>query len=437
MTPSRRQFLGASGAGVAAGLAGCANVVLPPNGYSRSQAGFDPEELPYDQTYPDNEKITMFRRGLRRLGYYPEATVPDSVEINWARPMNYVGHTAAKASPRPVPGTDSVLIPADTGRVHSLTRDGRQQWTVQTGATSLGIHGTPTVVDDVAYIGAYDGALYAFNVHTGERVWKTSRLTLNGSIAIGSSPAYWDGVLYVVTEYKNPNAGTMWAIDAETGDPLWSDDRLWGMPHPSTAIDPVRERMISGSNDGDVYAWEFPSLDFAWEFQTDGEIKGTPPVYEGSVYVGSWDNNFYSLDVADGTEEWRFETDGIVMSNPGIDPESNTVFVGSGDGHVYALDTDTGEKKWERYVEGTVLGSLTVTADALLVGSYAQQLFALEKDTGEVRWRVHNRGHVTSEPVPIGDRIFYAERATFRNYWNDDEETELLAPGHAYCLVAE
>lgn len=441
MTPgpdsSRRRALAALGAGVAAGLGGCANVVIPPSGYNRTQAGFDPIELPYDQTYPDDDGVTMFRHGLRRLGYYPEATVPDAVEVNWSRPLNYIGHTAAKASPRPVPGTDTVLFPADTGRIHAHTRDGRHRWTVQTGATSLGIHGTPTVVDGVAYIGGYDGDLYAFDADTGEQVWRTSRFEFGGAIAIGSSPAYWDGVLYVVVEYKNPNAGTMWAVDAENGEPLWSDDRLWGMPHPSTAIDPVDERMFTGSNDGVFYAWEFPSLDFAWEFETGGEIKGTPPVYEDSVFVGSWDNNFYSLAVSDGAEQWRFETDGIVMSNPGVDPESDTVYVGSGDQYVYALDTETGEKQWEKYVGGTVLGSLTVTADAVLVGSYAKTLFALEKDTGEVRWSVRKRGHATSEPVPIGDRIFYAERADLRNYWDDENPTELLAPGHGYCLISE
>jgi outer membrane protein assembly factor BamB len=435
-TRSRRGVLAALGAG-AAGLSGCANLVLPPSGYNKSQEGFDPDALPYDETYPDDPAITMFRRGLRRLGYYPEATVPDAVTVNWAHPLNYIGHTAAKASPRPVPGSDTVIFPADTGRIHARSRTGKHRYTIQTGATSLGIHGTATVVDGVAYIGGYDGDLYAFDAETGERVWRTDRMEFDGAIAIGSSPAYWDGVLYVVVEYKNPDAGTMWAVDAQSGDPLWKDDRLWGMPHPSTAIDPTRERMITGSNDGVVYAWEFPSLDFSWEFQTGGEVKGTMPVYEGGVFVGSWDNNVYRLSVDDGSEQWRFETGDIVMSNPGIDPDTGTLFVGSADGYVYALDAATGEKRWERYVNGTVLGSVTVTADAILVGSYDTHLYALEKDTGEVRWRVQNRGHVTSEPVPVGDRIFYAERANLRNYWDEDEETELLAPGHGYCLVPE
>jgi len=39
--------------------------------------------------------------------------------------------------------------------------------------------------------------------------------------------------------------------------------------------------------------------------------------------------------------------------------------------------------------------------------------------------------------MPVDGRIYYAERAVFSNYYDDDEETVLEEPGHAYCLVAD
>ncbi|QLD89061.1 PQQ-like beta-propeller repeat protein [Natronomonas salina] len=432
---TRRRLLASLGATATVGLAGCTSVF---DDYERSQSDFDPPMLSYDETYPDDDGVTMFRRGTRRLGYYPDAVVPEAVEVEWSMPINEVGHTAAKASPRPTPDGGTILIPADTGKVHAVRPDGEQLWTAETGATNLGIHGTPLIVDGVAYIGGYDGSLYAFDVETGERVWKTSNWRLHGAIAIGSSPVYWDGVIYVVAEYNYPfqePSGTMWALDAETGEPLWHDDRLWGMPHPSLAIDPATERIITGSNDGVCYCWEFPSLEFAWEFQTDGEIKGTIPTYEGGAFVGSWDGYFRRLDLEDGTEEWRFETGRTIMSNPGIDPDAGVVYMGSDDRHVYALDAESGEELWSRNVGGKVLGSLTVTADAVLVGSYDTHLYALEKETGAVRWRVENVGHVTSEPVPHEGRIFYAERGDISGYRSDDPEV-VNERGRVYGLRA-
>ncbi|MFC7230752.1 PQQ-binding-like beta-propeller repeat protein [Saliphagus sp. GCM10025308] len=161
------------------------------------------------------------------------------------------------------------------------------------------------------------------------------------------------------------------------------------------------------------------------------------PTYDGGAFVGSWDGYFYRLDLEDGSEEWSFELGEVVMSNPGIDPETNVVYTGGDDWNVYALDADTGEELWSTHVEGNVLGSLTVTADAVLVGSYDGHLYALEKDTGDVRWKVMNRGHVTSEPIPRDGRIYYAERARISNYWSDSEEAVFETPGHAYCLVED
>ncbi|MDR9429332.1 MAG: PQQ-binding-like beta-propeller repeat protein [Natronomonas sp.] len=407
--------------------------------YDRTQADFDPALLPYDETYPDDDGITMFRQGLRRLGYYPDAVVAERVEIEWSMPVNGIGHTAAKSSPRPTPDGETVLIPSDTGMLHAVRPDGERLWSVETGASrGLGFHGTPLVVDDTAYIGGYDGSVYAYDVETGRRVWKTSNWRLDAAVAIGSSPAYWDGIIYVVAEYNfpwEPPSGKMWALDAATGQPLWKDGRLWGMPHPSTSVDPATERMLTGSNDGVCYAWEFPSLDPAWEFQTDGEIKGTIPTYEGHAFVGSWDGHFYCLDLRDGTEKWSFETGRVIMSNPGIDPDAGVVYMGSDDNRVYALDTETGEELWSTNVGGTVLGSLTVTSGTILVGSYDTHLYALDKTTGEVRWRVEGIGHVTSEAVPHGDRIFFAERGDISGYWDSDEPETLHERGRAYSLV--
>ena len=407
--------------------------------YDRDGSEYDPEIPPYDRTYPDGD-VTAFRGGMRRLGYYPDAVVPERVELEWSMPVNGIGHTAAKASPRPTPDGGTVLIPSDTGELHAVRPDGEVRWTVETGAArSLGFHGTPTVVDGTAYIGGYDGSMYAYDVETGERVWKTSNWRLHGAIAIGSSPAYDDGVVYVVAEYNYPwqaPSGTMWALDAATGRPLWHDSRLWGMPHPSTAIDPATERLVTGSNDGVCYAWEFPSLEFAWSSETGAEIKGTIPTYDGGAFVGSWDGRFYRFDLVDGTEEWSFEIGRNVMSNPGIDPDAGVVYVGSDDNRVYALDTDTGEELWSSNVRGTVIGSLSVTDGTVLVGSYDTHLYALDKETGERRWRVGGIGHATGEAVPHGDRIFFTERGDISGYWDDDETETLHERGRAYSLVA-
>jgi outer membrane protein assembly factor BamB len=440
---TRREFLLGAGAAATAGLGGCLELPASSVSYELEQSSFDPPSLPGDRTYPAEEGVTMFRGGLRRWGYYPGETVPEAVSINWELPVNYACHNAAKASPLVAPDGETVLIPADTGRMHAVTPAGEHQWTTGTPATRQGFHATPVIADGVAYLGGYDGAnigqdaaMYAFDVGTGEILWRTEEM--QGSVAIGSSAGYWDGYLFVIVEHRHPEQiGELWVFEAESGRPVYSDDRIEGMPHPTVAIDPERERLLTGSNDGRVYCWEFPSLSFEWSFQTGAEVKGPIAVYDGGAFVGSWDQQFYRLDVADGTEEWSFEADGVVMSAPAIDPDAGVVYFGSDDWHVYALDADTGELRWSTDVAGRVMGALTVTDDAVLVGTTAAEVVALEKDTGQLRWFVESRGHATSAPVPHDGRIFFAERAVLSGCFDENEEESVEIPGHAYSLVPE
>jgi outer membrane protein assembly factor BamB len=439
--PNRRQFI--SSVGAAAGLAGCTNPLTTTGGYDRSQEGFDPRSLPGNKTYPDDEGITMFRGGLRRLGYYPDETVPESVSVNWQLPVNYIGHNAPKASPLPTPDGETILIPSDTGRMHAVTPKGKQLWMTRTKATQQGFHATPVIVDGVAYLGGYDGAnrgqeaaMYAFDAESGEVLWRTEEM--DGSVAIGSSAGYWDGYLYVVVEHRHPEKkGELWVFDADSGEPLFVDDRIVGMPHPTVAIHPESERLLTGSNDGRVYCWEFPSLSFEWSFEAGREVKGPIATYGGSAFVGSWDGRLYRLGLEAGTEEWSFETDASVMSAPAIDPDAGVVYFGSDDRHVYALDIDSGEKLWAKNVRGRVMGAVAITADTVLAGTTAAELVALEKATGELRWFLEHNGHVTSEPVPRDGRIYYAERAVVSGYWDENKETTTEIPGHAYCLVED
>lgn len=440
--PTRRRLLAATGAGVGAGLAGC-TASGGPSGYDLDQGDLEFEPLPYDETYPDDDSITMFRGGLRRLGYYPEETVPESVSINWRSPVNYAGHNAAKASPLLTPDGETVVVPADTGLIHAFGPKGRHRWVAETPSTRQGFHATPVIADGVAYLGGYDGAvrgqeaaMYAIDVGDGEVLWRTEEM--DGSVAIGSSAGYWEGYIYAIVEYRHPTEkGALWVFDAASGEPVFSDDRIKGMPHPTVAIDPDAERLLSGSNDGTLYCWEFPSLEFLWGFETGGEVKGPIATYDGAAFFGSWDGNVYRVALEDGTEEWSFGTGDVVMSAPGIDPESGTVYIGSDDWHVYAIDAGTGEEVWTTDVGGRVMGAVSVTNDAVLAGTTAGELCALERDAGELRWWVETAGQVTSEPVPRDGRIYVAERGVVPGYFQDDAEEVVETPGHVYCLVGD
>ena len=67
---------------------------------------------------------------------------------------------------------------------------------------------------------------------------------------------------------------------------------------------------------------------------------------DGTVFVGSIDNNLYALSAETGEEQWVVETGSAVFSSPTV--VDGTVFVGSADDNLYALDAG---------VEGSTEGS--------------------------------------------------------------------------------
>lgn len=398
---SRRSVLRAVGGSLSVGgvgaLAGC-------SAYATLGLPESPESGPAGPADPTGATAT-FRGGLARRGYYPSRSVPEDPEVAWSRSVNTGDHDAAKASAVPLyPDRDdaAVVVPGDDGTLYALGPDGDLLWSADVEPTERGMHGTPTVAGDTVYVGAYDGALYAFDRETGRRRW---RVRLGD--AIGSSPAYHDGRVYVAVEYI-PSEGSLFAVDARTGEVRATADWPADHPHSTPAVVSEADRVVVGSNDGDLYAWTL-ALERAWEVETGAAVKGPVAVHDGSAFVGSWDHHLYRVALDDGAVEWRYETGDMVMSGAGIDPERGVVYVGSHDRHLHALDLD-GRRRWRFRTGGWIIGCPSVVGDRVLVGSYDDRLYALEPD-GDRAWSLDLRGRVTASARPVGGRVYVAERA--------------------------
>ncbi len=385
----RRAFLSGTAGVIAAATAGCS----APSGNAAALA---------------DRPVSIFRGNVERHGYYPEQTVPESVEIAWSVPGVNVGdHTAAKASAVVAPGGD-VVLPGDSRKVYRISPEGSVAWETKITDATRGIHGTPALANGSVYLGAYDGVVTALDLETGAIEWQTPL-----GDAIGSSPAYIDGTIYIAVEYIPPD-GSLFALDAATGTVEWESARPDDHPHSTTAIDRATGTMVVGGNDGYCYAWSYPDHEFLWRFDTGEPIKGPVATYDGGAFFGSWDSNFYRLDLADGTVDWVHTARGDIMSGPAIDRDAGIVYVGSHDNFLYALEIASGAVRWTANAGGMVIGCPTVTADTVLVGSHDDTgtLTAFEKATGDETWRVTHEGWVTSTPRVTDVGIYYAERAT-------------------------
>jgi outer membrane protein assembly factor BamB/predicted Ser/Thr protein kinase len=141
-----------------------------------------------------------------------------------------------------------------------------------------------------------------------------------------------------------------------------------------------------------------------WEFSCEDEVRSSPVVADGVVYVGAYDNNLYALDARTGEFKWKYPTEGGIAATPFV--WNDRVLVGSEDRLLYAISARTGRIKWTCPTEGRIRSSARVEFEHAFFGSDDYRLYAVNAHSGRVVWRFESLGPIRSTPV-VGDEIVY------------------------------
>jgi outer membrane protein assembly factor BamB/tRNA A-37 threonylcarbamoyl transferase component Bud32 len=129
-----------------------------------------------------------------------------------------------------------------------------------------------------------------------------------------------------------------------------------------------------------------------WSFKCEDEIRGTPILSQGSLYVGCYDNNLYSLSAAEGKFQWKYAADGGIVTRPLV-VDGNILF-GSEDKRLHAISERTGKVTWTYYTEGKIYSSPRIAEGHVFFGSDDHHLHAVTVNTGRAIWK-----HATSAPI--------------------------------------
>ncbi len=177
-------------------------------------------------------------------------------------------------------------------------------------------------------------------------------------------------------------------LSAGPGDLLWSVNAgavIFGAP----AVGPAGE-VVFAAEDARVYCHN-PDGSLRWVFTgaTDW-IDAAPTIApDGTVYVGSWDNFLYALELETGALKWQFETGNMVLGSAAVGPDGR-VYFGSDDGMFYCLAPD-GSLVWavEPGTQYSPIHSspvLSHAGDTVYFGNEDGEFYALDTATGSRRW---------------------------------------------------
>lgn len=142
-----------------------------------------------------------------------------------------------------------------------------------------------------------------------------------------------------------------------------------------------------------------------WIFTCEDEIRGTPIIHQGSLFIGSYDNNLYALNAADGKFLWKYPTDGGIVSRPGV--YEGNVYFGSEDKRLHVVGARSGKVTWTYYTDGPIRSSPRIAEGHIFIGSDDHHLHAVNLNTGRAAWKFETTSSVRSTPF-VANELVYA-----------------------------
>lgn len=131
------------------------------------------------------------------------------------------------------------------------------------------------------------------------------------------------------------------------------------------------------------------------------------------LYIGLDDGSLRALD-ADGHELYRYEVGAPIDATPALDRVRNILYVAANDGTIHALDARDGSRKWVENVGHAIAQPPILTATAIYAVAEDDVVTAIAREDGTVLWNYRRppsdeitiKGH--AGVVQIGDHLYTA-----------------------------
>jgi outer membrane protein assembly factor BamB len=307
----------------------------------------------------------------------------------------------------------------------SLEEGPRVAWRADVGRGSGGgrwIMAQPLVVEDRIYAMDSVARISAYRAEDGDRIWAVDLDHEEEGGYFGGGIAYAAGRLFATTGY-----GTVFALDAETGETIWSQPLSAPIRAAPTASS---GRVFAVTMDNQVYALAAEDGRRLWTHSGIEEaahlLGGASAAVSGSAVVVPYTSGeIFSLLVENGRVLWSDALSAInrvdpiadlahIRGSPVID--RGAVLAISHSGRMVAVDLRRGARAWDIDLGGVQMP--WVAGEFVYLVTNEGQVVCLTRRDGRIRW-VRALPHYEDPedredpiqwfgPVLAGDRLILA-----------------------------
>jgi outer membrane protein assembly factor BamB len=285
----------------------------------------------------------------------------------------------------------------------------------------------PVIADGLAFAMDAFGSVSAFDIKTGERLWRKSYDDLSLSDGVfGGGLAYDAGRLFL-----SLTTGTVVSLDSGDGSELWRQPLSLPLRSAPTVAEGV---VLVLTADNQVYALDQETGQPAWRhagfFEGSGVLGGPSPAVDGGIAVVPYSSaEVFALRLDNGRPLWSDtlerprRTQGLAEINdidgaPVID--NGLVYVGGRGGQMAAIDMRRGVRAWD--VDLTSVDTPWVVGDFLYLLTERGEVVCLTRSDGRIRWVTQLPLHVKPDdtssdavtwrgPVLSGERLYLTNSA--------------------------
>ena len=142
-----------------------------------------------------------------------------------------------------------------------------------------------------------------------------------------------------------------------------------------------------------------------WVFQCEDEIRSTPLFFNGSIYIGCYDNNLYALNATNGEFQWKYATDGGIVTKPAV--FEGNIYFGSEDHRLHVVSARSGKVLWTYFADDHVRSSPRIAENHAFFGSDDKYLHAVNLGTGRLSWRFAAAAEIRSSPFVVDELVYF------------------------------
>ena len=312
------------------------------------------------------------------------------------------------ATPSPTPNVEVAISPEAAPQSVLMYRGGPEHtgefpgpvpesplyrlWRFDSGGE---LYSSPAIAQNRLFIGSKSGFLYALDATTGDELWSVDL----GQYIVRSTPALWRDRVYVTDGYE------LIALDAASGQEVWTKSISFsGTTSPTIWGNSI---FVAGQLGG-VYAFDVETGEQRWHIQVNGLVFASPTVTDGHVYVANDKGEVVSIDPKNGQIHWRFTAEGGIFAPIAVAKER--VYFSTNDGITYSLEPENGHLLWSFAGGGS--SGVAIAGDIVIVGGDAGGVSAIDAGSGQPLWLVPTGSTIRSAPAVVGSTAIIASGRT-------------------------